>query len=171
MADGSNLSNKYQSTKKHGIHLLSHTRMVVWEPARHMCGFHVYHLVSMNEAFQQLTLDIMGLFVTFLPAKKCYSSTKHGILEWQRWGPPFCKVVQNMMPFLPRVLGWEVWDARPQAPEIVSIFRLSPQKKTQKNSKECGIPYDHYHNDILVLWSAIQGTVGSGQNNYLVKKL
>lgn len=24
------------------------------------------------------------------------------------------KVVQNMMPFLPRVLGWEVWDARPQ---------------------------------------------------------
>ena len=25
-----------------------------------------------------------------------------------------------------------------------------PPKTTQKNSKECGIPYDHYHNDILV---------------------
>ena len=135
MADGSNLSIKYQSTKKPGIHLLSHTRMVVREPARHMCGFHVYHLIRMNEAFQQLTLDIMGHFVTFLPAKNDYSSTKHGILEWQRRGPPFCKVVQNMMPFLPRVLGWEVWDARPQAPEIVSIFRLFPQKRLKKTQK------------------------------------
>ena len=86
MADGSNLSNKHQSTKKDGIRLLSHTQYGT-------CVDFIYTVYTIRPSpFQQLTLDFMEHFVTFcqqkmgiLPQKTGFWNGRAGAHAFARW--------------------------------------------------------------------------------------